>query len=104
LSRKADDDRKPTAKRRRPASAEATEEYEEEAQISRSLFTRYSAGTKVKKFFAGHGWFLGEIASIDEEHCCYVRYEDGDEENYLLDELEDLDKIVANVARTHPRK
>jgi hypothetical protein len=65
---------------------------------------RYSTGTKVKKFFEGHGWFLGEIASIDEEYCCYVRYEDGDEENYLLDELEDLDKIVANVARAHPRK
>jgi hypothetical protein len=58
----------------------------------------------VKKFFEGHGWFIGEIASIDEEHCCYVRYEDDDEENYLLDELEDLDKIVANVARTRPRK
>jgi hypothetical protein len=100
----ADDDRKPTAKRCRPTSAKATEEYKEEARISRSLLTRYSAGTKVKKFFEGHGWFLGEIASIDEDYCCYVRYEDGDEENYLLDELEDLDKIVANIARTHPRK
>jgi hypothetical protein len=100
----ADDDRKPTAKRCPPTSAKATEAYKEEARISRSLLTRYSTGTKVKKFFEGHGWFLGEIASIDEEYCCYVRYEDGDEENYLLDELEDLDKIVANVARAHPRK
>ncbi len=58
----------------------------------------------MKKFFEGYGWFLGEIASIDEEHCCYVRYEDGDEENYLVDELDDLDKIVANVARTRTRK
>jgi hypothetical protein len=99
-----DGDRKPTAKRRRTASTEAAEGYEEEARISTNLLTRYSVGTKVKKFFKGHGWFLGEIASIDEEYCCYVRYEDGDKENYLLDELEDLDKIVANVARTHPRK
>jgi hypothetical protein len=99
-----DDDRKPKAKLRRATSADATDEYEEEGRISRSLLTRYSAGTKVKKFFGGYGWFLGEIASIDEEYCCYVRYEDGDEENYLLDELEDLDNIVANVARTHPRK
>jgi hypothetical protein len=43
---------------------------------------------------------LGEIVSIDEDYCCYVRYEDGDKENYLLDELEDLDKIAANEART----
>jgi hypothetical protein len=104
-----DDDRKPTAKRRRATSAsEVSEENEEEVRINstRSLLAKYSAGTKVKKFFKGHGWFLGEIASIndDEEYCCYVRYEDGDEENYFLHELEDLDKIVANVARTHPRK
>jgi hypothetical protein len=99
-----DDDRKPKAKLRRAASADATDEYEEEGRISRSLLTRYSVGTKVKKFFEGYGWFLGEIASIDEEYCCYVRYEDGDEENYLLDELEDLNKIVGNVARTHPCK
>jgi hypothetical protein len=66
---------------------------------------RYSAGTKVKKLFEGHGWFTGEIASIDEEHCCYVRYEDdGDEESSLLDELEDLENIIANVAKTHPHK
>jgi hypothetical protein len=88
----------------RATSAGATEEYEEEARISRSIRTRYSTGTKVKNFFEGHGWFLGEIVSIDEEYCCYVRYEDGDEEIYLLDELENLDNIVANVARTHPRK
>jgi hypothetical protein len=99
-----DDDRKLIAKLHRVISADATDEYEEEGRISRSLLTRYSAGTKVKKFFKGYGWFLGEIASIDEENCCYVRYEDGDEENYLLDELKDLDKIVGNVARTHPRK
>jgi hypothetical protein len=99
-----DDDRKLAAKRRLGTSTEAAEGYEEEARISRSLLTRYSVGTKVKKFFEGHGWFLGEIASIDDGHCCFVRYEDGDKENYLLDELEDLDKIVANVARTHPRK
>jgi hypothetical protein len=98
------DDHRLTAKRRRPTAAEATAKYEEEACISRSPFTRYSTGTKGKKFFEGHGWFLGEITLIDEEYCCYVRYEDGDEENYLLDELEDLDKIFANVARTHPRK
>jgi hypothetical protein len=97
-----DDDRERTAKRRR--ATEATEEYEEETRISRGLFARYSTGTKVKKFFEGHGWFIGEIASIDEEHCCYVRYEDGDEENYLLDELDDLKNIIANVDRTHPRK
>jgi hypothetical protein len=95
LSEADDSDGTPTAKRSR---ATATDE----APIVRILFTRYSAGTKVKKFFKGYGWFLGEIASSDEEHCCYVRYEDGDEENYLVDELEDLDKIVANVARTRP--
>jgi hypothetical protein len=48
------------------------------------------------KFFEGHGWFLGEIVSINED-CCHVRYEEGDEENYLLDELDDLDKIIVNV-------
>ncbi len=104
-SSKEDNNRKPTAKRRRATSAKATEDDDDEVRISRSLFTRYSEGTKVRKFFEGHGWFLGEIVSIiDGEYCCYIRYEDGDEENCLFDELEDLDKIVANVARTHPRK
>jgi hypothetical protein len=53
--------------------------------------------TKVKKFFEGHGWFLGEIVSIFED-CCHIRYENGDEETYLLHELDDLDKIIANVS------
>jgi hypothetical protein len=45
------------------------------------------------------GWFLAEIVSIDED-CCHVRYEDDEEENYLPDELDDLDNIVANVSST----
>jgi hypothetical protein len=92
-----DDDHKPPAKRHRTTSTEAAEKYEEEAIISRSLLGRYSVGTKVKKFFEGHGWFLGEIVSIFEDRC-NVRYEDGDEETYLLKESDDLDKIIANVS------
>jgi hypothetical protein len=107
MSSEADNDRTPKAKRRRatdrtPTAKRRRATSTEEAPISTSLFTGYSAGTKVKKFFEGYGWFLGEITSIDEEYCCYVRYVDGDEENYLVDELEDLNKIVANVARTNP--
>jgi hypothetical protein len=92
-----DDDRKPPAKRRRTTPTEGAEEYEKEAIISNSLLGRYSVVTKVKKFFKGHGWFLGEIVSIFEDRC-NVRYEDGDEETYLLKESDDLDKIIANVS------
>jgi hypothetical protein len=94
-----DDARKPPAKRRRTTSTEAAEEYEAEEIISKSLLGTYSAGTKVKKFFEGHGWFLGEIVSIFEDWC-QVRYEDGDDENYLLDEVDDLDKIIANASNS----
>jgi hypothetical protein len=97
LKSEDNDDRKPPAKRRRTTSTEAAEEYEEEAVISKSPLGRYSVVTKVKKFFEGHGWFLGEIVSIFEDGC-NVRYEDGDEETYLLHELDDLDKIIANVS------
>jgi hypothetical protein len=83
-----DDDRKRTSKRQRATLFEAAE--------LKSLLSKYSVGTKVKAFFEGHGWFMGKITSIDEDYSCYVRYTDGDEETYRLDEYEELDQIVAN--------
>jgi hypothetical protein len=55
--------------------------------------TRYAVGTKVKKFFRGHGRFLGEIVSVSDD-CYNIRYDDDDTEEFFFDEA-GLDKIVA---------
>ena len=58
--------------------------------------TRYSVGTSVMQCFDDHGWFRGEIVSVDEDRYI-VRYEDDDEEEYLfIDQMEELDEIVSN--------
>eukprot|EP00547_Thalassionema_nitzschioides_P013858 CAMPEP_0194249184 /NCGR_PEP_ID=MMETSP0158-20130606/19884_1 /TAXON_ID=33649 /ORGANISM="Thalassionema nitzschioides, Strain L26-B" /LENGTH=988 /DNA_ID=CAMNT_0038985645 /DNA_START=194 /DNA_END=3160 /DNA_ORIENTATION=- len=47
------------------------------------LFTVQSRffGSRVRKFFKGHGWFSGTVISFDEDLRYYlVRYEDGDTE------------------------
>ena len=47
--------------------------------------------------FDGQGWFQGEIISIYEQNVYKIRYEDDDEETYLIpNEQKDLDQIVAN--------
>ena len=55
--------------------------------------TRYAVGTKVKKLFRGHGWFLGEIVSVSDDRYS-IRYDDDDTEEFFFDENR-LDKIVA---------
>lgn len=47
---------------------------------------RYSIGTPVKKYFAGHGWFGGIIASSRNGYI--VVYDDGDEEVFVRDSIE----------------
>ena len=79
-------DRGPPAKRRRKV----------QGSNSDKIINRFSIGTELKKFFEGDGWIPGNIASVDED--CYnkSRYQDGDEETYLiLEELSELEKIVA---------
>ena len=43
----------------------------------------FRLGTRVKKYFPGHGWFGGKIAAFDGVYL--VRYEDNDEEEYNYD-------------------
>jgi hypothetical protein len=62
--------------------------------------THYPVGTKVRKFFEGHGWFSGEIVLVEDDRCKVV-YDDGDEEEYLFEsECDQLDHIVANAGTT----
>lgn len=82
-------DKKPSARKRLRRSST----FDDEEGFS----TRYQVGTKVMKYFEEHGWFQGEIISIYEQNVYKIRYEDDDEETYLIpNEQKDLDQIVAN--------
>lgn len=58
----------------------------------RDLHPNHNVGTAVRKYFKGHGWFAGRIASI--RRCIYVIVcSDSDEEEYRFDDSE-LGSIV----------
>jgi hypothetical protein len=51
----------------------------------------YPIGTRVRKYYDCYGWVSGEIAQFEGVY--RVRYEDGDEEDFLADDKE-LEEIV----------
>ena len=65
---------------------------------------KHTKGTKVRKFFPGHGWFDGSIIAVDEEDMMYtVQYNDGDKEDFNWDEA-GIDKIVHHASAPYQEK
>jgi Helicase associated domain len=58
----------------------------------------YPIGTRVRKYFHGYGWILGEIALFEGVY--RVRYEDGDEEDFISDDKE-LEEILRQAQSKH---
>lgn len=62
------------------------------------FYDRHPVGTKVKAYFDGYGWAKGSVVSkrYGSSSQWHVVYEDGDEEQFDLDTLSDLDQLVKN--------
>ncbi|CAB9504925.1 helicase [Seminavis robusta] len=70
------------------------EQKELDEVVSNAAKLHHKIGTAVKKFFEGNGWFEGHIVKMEIDRY-KVRYDDGDEEEYLFDnDLKQLDSIV----------
>jgi len=46
----------------------------------------FPVGTKIRKFFNGHGWFEGKVVSVDDLYH-RILYSDGDEEDMTVEEV-----------------
>jgi hypothetical protein len=56
----------------------------------------YPIGTRVRKYFEGYGWVSGQVALFEGVY--RVRYEDGDEEDFVNSDPE-LDEIALHARR-----